>query len=119
MAARELRRKGYRVYPINAEADVVDGERCYRSLADLPEPVGGVVVVVPPDRGIEVVRQAAAAGIRRIWLQQGAESARLELLCAELGLQSIAGECILMFARPSGIHRAHRWVWSMLGKIRA
>ena len=119
VAARELRRKGYRVYPVNPQADVVDGERCYRSLAALPEPVGGVLVVVPPEQGIDVVRQAAAAGIRRVWLQQGAESPRLKHVCAELGLETVAGECVLMFASPTGVHKAHRWVWRMIGKIPA
>jgi uncharacterized protein len=119
VAARELRQKGYRVYPVNSQADVVDGDRCYRSLADIQEPIGGVLVVVPPEQGIEVVRQAAAAGIRRIWLQQGAESAPLLQACEELGLQAVAGECILMYAKPTGIHKAHRWVWNVLGKIPA
>jgi uncharacterized protein len=119
VAARELRRKGYRVYSVNPQADVVDGERCYRSLAALPEPVGGVLVVVPPEQGIDVVHQAAAAGITRVWLQQGAESERLEHVCAELGLETVVGECILMFARPTGVHKAHRWVWRMIGKIPA
>ena len=119
VAARELRRKGYRVYPVNPQADVVDGERCYRSLAALPEPVGGVLVVVPPEQGIDVVRQAAAAGIRRVWLQQGAESPRLKHVCAELGLETVAGECVLMFASPTGVHKAHQWVWRMIGKIPA
>jgi predicted CoA-binding protein len=118
-AARELRRKGYRVYTVNPQADLVDGERCYRSLTDLPEPVGGVLVVVPSEQGMEVVRQAAAAGITRVWLQQGAESPRLKHMCAELGLETVAGECILMFARPTGVHKAHRWVWRMIGKIPA
>jgi predicted CoA-binding protein len=119
LAARELRRKGYRVYPVNPQADLIDGDRCYRSLADLPEPVGGVLVVVPPAQGLDVVRHAAAAGIRRVWLQQGAESPELIKTCAELRLETVSGQCILMFARPTGIHKAHQWVWRVLGKIPA
>ena len=49
--------------PGQAAGGCVDGERCYRSLADLPEPVGGVLVVVPLEQGMDVVHQAAAAGI--------------------------------------------------------
>jgi predicted CoA-binding protein len=119
LAARELRRKGYRIYPVNAYAEIVDGERCYRSLGDVPQPIGAVLIVVPPEQAIEVVRQAAASGIRRIWLQQGAESPQALRACAELGLEVVAGECVLMFARPTGIHKAHRWVWGVLGKIPA
>ena len=119
MAARALRQKGYRVYPVNPNADLVDGERCYRSLAELPEPARAVLVVVPPEQALGVVREAASAGIRRVWLQQGAESPVVILACAELGLDAVAGECILMFAKPTGVHKAHRWVWKMVGKLPA
>jgi len=29
----------------------------------------------------------------------------------------IHGECILMFARPAGIHWFHRWLWGVLGRL--
>ena len=118
-AARELRRKGYRIYPVNPDADVIDGERCYRSLAALPEPVHAVLVVVPPERALDVVHQAAAAGITRVWLQQGAESPRVIHACSELGLEVVSAECILMFAKPTGVHKAHKWMWAMLGRLPA
>lgn len=119
VAVRELRRKGYRIYPVNPNADLIDGERCYRSLADLPEPVRAVLVVVPPDQALGVVREAARAGVTRVWLQQGAEAPFVTLACDELGLDVIAGECILMFAKPTGVHKAHRWVWKVMGKLPA
>ena len=119
VAARELRRKGYRIYPVNPNADLVDGERCYRSLADLSEPVRAVLVVVPPDQALGVVREAARAGMTRVWLQQGAEAPFVTLACDELGLDVVAGECILMFAKPTGVHKAHRWVWKVMGKLPA
>jgi uncharacterized protein len=119
VAARELRRKGYRIYPVNPQADLVDGEHCFRSITDLPAPVGAVLVVVPPERALGVAREAAAAGIRRIWLQQGAQSPQVIQLCSELGLETVAGECILMFARPTGVHKAHKWIWGWLGKLPA
>jgi predicted CoA-binding protein len=119
LAARELRRKGYRIYVVHPQADVIDGERCYRSLAGLPKPAGAVLVVVPPEHALDVVHDAAAAGITRVWLQQGAESPRVIHACSELGLETVAGECILMFAKPTGVHKAHRWVWRVLGKLPA
>jgi hypothetical protein len=31
---------------------------------------------------------------------------------------AVHGECILMFAEPAAFfHRAHRWIWRMLGKL--
>ena len=109
-ACRSLRTQGYRVYPVNWSAPTVDGIRCYSRLSELPERVNAVLVVVPPPQAVDVIRDAAAAGIRHVWLQQGAESPGALRLGAELGLDVVAGECILMFARPTGIHKAHRWL---------
>jgi predicted CoA-binding protein len=118
-ALRELRNKGYRVYPIHPEADEIDGVLCYRQFSDMPKDVGGVLVVVPPPDAVSVIRDAAAAGIRRIWLQQGAESPYVLGVCHELGVDVISGECILMFAKPTGIHKAHRWIEGAFGRLPA
>jgi predicted CoA-binding protein len=119
LAARVLRQKGYKLYVVHPGADLIDGERCYRRLADIPDTVRALLVVVPPDQAVDVVRQAAAQGIRHVWLQQGAESAEVLRTCEELGLDTVAGECILMFAEPTGVHKAHRWIWRRLGKVPA
>jgi hypothetical protein len=118
LAYRDLKKKGYRLYAVHPRADVLEGDAVFRDLHSLPEPVGGVLIVVPPEQAQAVVEQAGAAGIRRVWLQQGAESPEVLRRCRELGLQTIHGECILMFAQPAGfVHRAHRWAWSALGRI--
>jgi predicted CoA-binding protein len=109
-ACRALVEKGYRIYPVHPWAAEIDGMKCYRRFADLPEPVGGVLIVVPPVEAARVIRDAAAAGITRVWLQQGASSAQALNACKELGVDVVDGECILMFADPKGIHKAHRFV---------
>lgn len=109
-ACRSLRAQGYRVYPVNWSAPTIDGMRCYSRLSELPERVNAVLVVVPPPQAVDVIRDAAAVGIRHVWLQQGAESAEAVRIGGELGVDVVAGECILMFARPTGIHKAHRWL---------
>jgi predicted CoA-binding protein len=118
MALKELRAKGYKLFPVHPEADSIEGEPCYRSFSALPEAVGGVLVVVPPAQAEKVVRDAATAGIRRVWLQQGAESSAAVKFCEENGIPVVQGECILMFAEPAAwFHRAHRWVWKLMGKL--
>ena len=74
IAYRELKAKGYSLIPVHQEAQELEGDRCAPSLRTLPAPVTGVLVVVPPPQAEAVVRQAAEAGIRHIWLQPGAES---------------------------------------------
>jgi len=118
MAFRDLKAKGYRVFPVHPSADQIDGERCYRSLKDLPEPAGGVVIVVPPTQTERVVQDAAEAGIRRVWMQAGAESPAAIAYCQQHGLSVIAGECIMMFAEPAGFpHNVHRWFRRLSGKM--
>ncbi|MGC4084285.1 MAG: CoA-binding protein [Vicinamibacterales bacterium] len=114
---RELRAKGMHVYPVHPVADEIDGVPCYRHFADLPEPVGGVIVSVAPAEAISVVRDASEAGITRVWLQQGAESPYAEEVCSALGVRAVMGECILMHASPTGVHKVHRVIDGMLGKL--
>ncbi len=117
-ALRELRAKGYKLFPIHPEAESIEGEKCFGKLADLPEAVGGLLVIVPPAATEQVVREAASAGISRVWMQQGAESPAAVQFCEKNGIQEVHGECILMFAQPTGLlHGTHRWVWKILGKL--
>jgi uncharacterized protein len=118
IALKELKGKGYTLYPVHPEADSIAGERCYPSLKALPGPVDGLLVVVPPAQTMEVVREAHAVGIRRVWMQQGAESSQAIEFCNENGMQAITGECVLMFAEPAMfLHRAHRFVKGIMGQL--
>lgn len=113
----ELKAKGYQVYPVNPQAEKIGEDKCYPSLAALPAGVEGVVVVVPPAKAEQVVQDAAQAGIKRVWLQQGAQTSAAIKAAQDKDLRVIAGECILMYARPAAFfHRAHGFVWKMIGK---
>lgn len=115
---RELRAKGYRLLPVNPNAADIDGEKCYSSLRELPEKVDGVIIVTPSAETEKVVNDAVASGIRRVWIQQGAETGEAIRLGREKGLSVVHGECILMFAEPAAFpHSAHRWIWRLLGKL--
>lgn len=117
---KEMRAKGYTLFPVHPRAESVEGLKAYPSLAALPEKVGGVIVCVPPAESVGVVRDAAAQGIRRIWLQQGAESAEAIAAGEEHGASVVHGHCILMFAEPAGLpHRIHRWIWQIIRKVPA
>jgi predicted CoA-binding protein len=118
-ALGDLLDKGYQIYPLHPAMDTVGGVKCYHHFHEMPNDVGGVIVVVPPPEAVSVVRDAAAAGIRRVWLQQGAESPYVLGVCHDLGLEVISGECILMFAKPTGVHKAHRWIAGLLHQLPA
>jgi len=117
-AFRELRQKGYRVIPVNPKADKLEGERCYHRLADIEPRPGAALIITPPAQTEGVVRDAVVAGIRRLWIQQGAESEAALSLAERSGAAVVSGECVLMFAEPAAFyHRMHRWVWRLLGRL--
>lgn len=116
-AYKELKGHGYRVLPVHPTASNIQGDPCWPSLAQLPEPVERLLVVTPPAASESIVEDAWTAGIRQVWLQQGAESPAAIKACEDHGMQVVHGHCILMFLEPAGFHVVHKWVWKILGKI--
>jgi predicted CoA-binding protein len=96
---RRLRDLGIRVFAVNPNADRVEGDPSYPSLDRLPENVEGAVIVVPPEETDLAVRDAAAAGIRSIWMQPGAGSQDAIRFCEASGMCVISNACILVESR--------------------
>jgi len=118
MAYKELKERGYQVYAVHPQAEQVEGEKCYPNLAALRGMVDGVLMCVPPKRTVEVLREAAEAGIRNVWMQQGSESADAVRLGQELELQVVSDKCILMYAPPvRSFHGFHRFVMKLIGQL--
>jgi hypothetical protein len=68
----------------------------YKALAELPVLPEVVSIVVPPRATEDIVRQCAALGIRRVWMQPGAESEAAIEFCRANGIEAVWGECILL-----------------------
>lgn len=115
---RDLKAKGYRVFAVNPEMDMVEGDRCFAGLGALPEKPQGVVIVVQPKAAVKVLEDMAALGIQYAWLQQGADSPAAEAKAKELGLKLVSGECVFMFLPPvESLHKFHRLVNKIFGKL--
>jgi len=89
--------RGRRAIPVNPHEAGIEGVRAVPDLASLPEAVHGVSIVTPPEVTDGIVEEAAAAGVKRLWMQPGAESERAVERARELGLSVIAGgPCVLV-----------------------
>jgi hypothetical protein len=118
MAYRELKGKGFRILPVNPNAKTIQEDACYPTLAALPEKVGGVIIFTPPAQSEQVVRDAVAQGITRVWLQQGTVSEGATTACVENNLTAVTGKCIMMFAEPvASFHGVHRWFAKVFGQV--
>jgi len=117
-AYKELSQKNYKLYPIHPSATEIDGAKCYANFTDITDNIDGVFVSIPPAEAEKVVKSAHEAGIKNVWLQQGAQSDSAIQFCKDNGINVVHNECILMFAEPvASFHKFHRWVWKILGKL--
>jgi hypothetical protein len=83
-----------------------------------------VVIATHPDASADVVRQAAARHVPRVWFHrsfgQGSVSARAVHECADHGIACIVGGCPLMYCQPIDVgHRCMRWWLDRRGRIGA
>jgi predicted CoA-binding protein len=96
---RDLKNAGYRVYPVNPNAQEVLGDKCYPSLRELPEKPDVVVTVAPPQVTERVVRTCKELGIKKVWMQLGSESEEAVKYCKENGLEVIYNMCVMVERR--------------------
>lgn len=96
---RDLKRKGYEVYPVNPNRQTVDGDHAYDSVADLPVRPSIVNVVVPPAVTLRVLEQCSRLGLRNVWLQPGAESPAVLQFLQEGDFNYLANACIMIESR--------------------
>ena len=114
----ELKQRGVETFIVHPQAEEIDGAKCYPNLAALQGLVDGVVICLPPSQSGQALRDAAASGIRKVWLQHGAESPEVLAIAKELDLQPVAGKCILMYAPPvRSFHGWHRWFARVFGQL--
>jgi len=92
---QNLKNKGFAVYAVNPKLEQIGDDPCYHSLKDLPEEVDGAVLVVPPPVTDKVVREAAEAGITRVWMQPGSESDDAIRFCNEKNIAVVHHACIM------------------------
>jgi len=96
---RDLKRKGYRVFPVNPNRQTVDGDRAYPTIQSLPNSPDIVNLAVPPEASLAVAQECLRIGMMDIWLQPGAENNIVLNYLQENGFNYVAGACIMVKTR--------------------
>jgi len=119
-AFKELKKKGYTLYPISHHLEEFEGVKCYRDVSALPGDVTALLISTKPDQTRMLLDEARRKGISNIWLQQGSADKETIREVKEAGDNVITGECILMFAEPAHfMHRTHAFFKKLVGKYPA
>ena len=99
--AKYLKSKGYHIIPINPFADVILGEKCYKSLLDVPETIEIVDIFrpakdVPPivDQAIELKRKLGNP--RVIWMQLGIVNEEAAKRAKNASLTVVMDKCMMI-----------------------
>ena len=90
-----MKGQGYRILPVNPGHEEILGEKSYRSLEEIPEPVDIVNIfrrseMIPP-----VVDSAIAIGAKVVWMQEGIENEEAAEKARAAGLEVVMNTCIL------------------------
>ncbi len=93
---KNLRSRGYEVYPVNPRLKELEGLDCYPAITDVPVRVDVVDFVVPPKATEEILKQCQALGLDRIWLQPGSESEAAIAYCHENNLKVVHSVCVML-----------------------
>ena len=96
---KDLRNAGYRVYPVNPNANEVLGDKCYPSLEHLPVKPDVADLVVPPQVTEQVVKNCKRLGIKKVWMQPGSESETAINFCKENEIDVVHGVCVMVERR--------------------
>ena len=89
-AVRAYLRQNHDVLPVNPRADVIEGLKCYRRIADVPGPIDRALFYVPSKIGMTVIEELAARGdVAEVWLNPGAESPELIEKSRRLGFEPV------------------------------
>src|SRR5579864_4281099 len=66
-----MQAQGYKIIPVNPGQDTILGEKCYKSLLDIPGPIDMVNIFREPSAVPEIVDQAIQKKAKVIWMQEG------------------------------------------------
>jgi len=93
-AAKYMQDHGYRIIPVNPNYDEVLGQRCYPTLAEVPEPVDLVDCFRQPDEMVALATEAVAIGAKVLWMQLGIRNGEAATIAGDAGLDVVMDRCV-------------------------
>jgi predicted CoA-binding protein len=93
-AAKYLQEHGYRVVPVNPTYDEILGEKCFKSLGDIPFAVDVVDCFRKSAEIPALAAEAVAIKAKVLWMQLGVESAEARARAQAAGLDVVENRCM-------------------------
>jgi len=103
----ELKKKKFKLTPINPNMEEFQGEKCYPDINSIPEKVDAAILTTPKAETLKVLQQVQESGIKHVWVQQGAHTQEVLEYADNQDINIIAKKCLFMFTEPESIHKFH------------
>jgi predicted CoA-binding protein len=113
---KDLFEKGVKMYPVNPKMEELNGEKVYRSIAELPEGVTHALVMTPKAQTAAAIEEGVKQGITNFWIQQGAETPEAIEIARNRNVNFVHKACIMMYSEPvKSIHKFHQVLAKLFG----
>jgi predicted CoA-binding protein len=93
-AAKYMQEHGYRVIPVNPGYAEILGEKCYKSLRDIPDKVDIVDCFRKSAEIPAIAEDAIAIGAKVLWMQLGVENGEARRKAEAAGLEVVENRCV-------------------------
>jgi predicted CoA-binding protein len=114
---KDLKERGFELFPVNPNAEEIQGLKCYNTVSELPADVKHLLILTPKEKTLEIVKLAVENKMEMVWIQQMSETPEAIAVLEEAGIPFIQKKCIYMFADPvKGPHNFHRFLVKIFGR---
>ena len=93
-AAKYMQEHGYRVIPVNPGYEEILGEKCYKSVRDIPVPVDIVDCFRRSAEIPALAEDAIAIKAKVLWMQLGVENREARAKAEAAGLDVVENHCV-------------------------
>ena len=93
-AAKYMQEHGYRVIPVNPTYEAILGEKSYKRLSDIPEPVDVVDCFRKSEEISALAEEAIAIGAKVLWMQLGVHNPEARRRAEAAGLEVVENHCV-------------------------
>lgn len=118
MVFKEMRKRGYRLFPVNQNLKLFGDQMCYNSLSEISDHLDGVIIITRADGAKKAIRECINLGIKKVWLYPGSKCKEAINLAKENDIELMYKACPLLYLEPVKFpHSLHRWIVKAFGKL--
>jgi predicted CoA-binding protein len=93
-AAKYMQEHGYRVIPVNPKYESILGEKCYRSLREIPGKIDIVDIFRKSADVMPIAEDAIAIRAKVLWQQLGVRNESAAAKARAAGLEAVMDRCV-------------------------